>query len=100
MGLLCLNTLFTDLAGEQVLVVKLIFHPGHQQLDVLGSRHFERSFNILPIRPQVLEFLARTHHRTGVLSTEFGQCAIQDRNFVIELDSIHSQPLIEILTRR
>jgi hypothetical protein len=88
----------TKLAREESLVVELALYPGHEQLDVLWSRHFKWSLNVLSIRPQVLELLARTHDRTRVFSAELCKGAVKDRNLVVELNRVHGQPLIEVLT--
>ena len=43
----------TDLTREKGFVVDLTFHPGHQIINILTCRDFERFPDILPISPQV-----------------------------------------------
>ena len=41
----------SQLAGEDLLVVKLIFNPRHQEVNVLACTHFQRSLDVVPISP-------------------------------------------------
>jgi len=44
----------TNLGREKCLIIQLILHPGHQVVDVLGCRTFDRLFNIGAISPVIL----------------------------------------------
>ena len=45
----------TDLAGEQRLVVQLVLHPGHQEVNVLGGGAFDRLLHLVTVGPVVLK---------------------------------------------
>lgn len=70
------KTWCTYLAREKRLVIELVFHPVHQQFDILRSWYLERSLHILPISPKILEFLSSTHDRARLLGTKFSERAI------------------------
>ena len=40
--------------GENLLVVKLVFDPGHQEVNVLLGTHFEWGLHVMTIGPKVL----------------------------------------------
>ena len=44
----------TNLGGEKCLIIQLILHPGHQVVNVLGCRAFDRLLNIGAISPVIL----------------------------------------------
>ena len=52
----------------------------------------------MPISPQILKLLPRTHDRTGLLCAILGKSPVEDGYLVIEFDGIDSKPLIKILT--
>ena len=41
----------SQLAWEDLLIVKLIFNPGHQEVNVLSCAYFQRSFDVVSISP-------------------------------------------------
>ena len=51
----------------------------------------------MPISPQILKLLPRTHDRTGLLGAILGKSSIENGYLVVEFDSIDGKPLIEIL---
>ena len=42
---------YSQLAGEDLLVVKLIFNPRHQEVNVLACAYFQRSLYVMPVSP-------------------------------------------------
>jgi hypothetical protein len=86
------------LAWKEGLVVELGLDPSHQQFNIFGSRHFEGCFYILPVSPEVLELLPSTHDGTGLLSAILRQRSIEDRNLIVELNGVDSQPFIEVFS--
>lgn len=85
------------MAGEEGLVVELVLHPVHEQLDVLGGWHLEGGLHVLPVCPEVLEFLPCAHDGARLLGAEFGECSVEYGNLVVEFDGVNGEPFIEIL---
>ena len=77
-----------DLAGEEGFIVELVFDPGHEKFYVFRSWHFERGFDILSVSPEILKLLAGAHDGAGFFGAEFGEGAIENRDFVIEFDGV------------
>ena len=50
----------TDLAGEEVLIVQLVLHPGHQEVNVLGCRTLDWFLHLVTISPVILATIMRT----------------------------------------
>ena len=42
---------YSQLAREDLLIVKLIFNPGHQKINVLSCADFQRSLDVMAISP-------------------------------------------------
>lgn len=40
--------------GEDLFVIKLVFYPSHQEVNVFASRNLQRCLHVMPIGPQVL----------------------------------------------
>ena len=83
---------------KNLFVVKLVFYPGHQEINVLTSTDLERCLNIMTISPQVLILWSCTHGWTTLLSTEFHEYTIKYVYFIVKLNSIDCQPFIQIFT--
>jgi hypothetical protein len=81
-------------AWEDLLVVKLVLHPGHQEVYVLARTYFQRSLYVVAVCPQVLVLWASAHCRTTFASAKLHQDAVQHIYFVVELDCVHSQPFV------
>lgn len=87
-----------DLGGKKCLIIQLILHPGHQVVDVLGCRAFDRLLNISAISPMILISRSSRHHRAAGLSAELSDGAIQHVDLVEEIHRVDSNPLIKILS--
>ena len=48
-------------AREDLLVVELVLHPGHKEVNILGSTDFEWCLDVVPISPEILVFRTCTH---------------------------------------
>ena len=87
-------------AGEDLLVVQLVFHPGHEEVNVLAGAHLERRLHVVTVCPQVLVLGARAHSGTRLGRAELGQDSVEHVDFVVELDRVDCKPLVEVLTGR
>ena len=87
-------------AREYFLVIQLIFDPSHQKVDVFARADLERGFHVVPVGPEVLVLGPRGHRRTRLCSAEFCQYTIEDIDFIVKLDGVDGEPLVQILTRR
>ena len=50
----------TDLAGEEVLIVQLVLHPGHQEVNVLGCGALDWFLHLVTISPVILATIMKT----------------------------------------
>ncbi len=48
-----LGELHSQLTGEDLLIVELVLHPSHQEVDVLSCTHLQGSLHIVAISPEV-----------------------------------------------
>ena len=62
----------TKLAGENFFVIELGLNPCHQKIYVFRGTNFERSFNVLTIRPEILVLGPGTHSWAGLGSAKLG----------------------------
>ena len=46
----------SKLAREDFLIVELVFHPGHQEVDVLAGTDLKWCFHIVAISPEIFIF--------------------------------------------
>ena len=54
----------------------------------------------MPIGPQVLILGTSGHGGTGLSCAEFGQDAVEHVNLVVELDCVHGEPFVQVLSSR
>ena len=52
----------SDLAREESLVIQLILDPGHQEVNIFGSRAFDRFLHLVTIGPVVLRRTSQILH--------------------------------------
>lgn len=90
----------SNLGGEKCLIIQLILHPGHQVVDVLWRRAFDRFLDIGAICPVILISWSSRHHRAAGLSAELGDGAVQHVDLVEEVHRVDSDPLVQILSLR
>lgn len=82
---------------EDLLIIQLIFDPGHKEVDILASTNFKWSFDVVAISPQVLVFRSSTHRGTTLSCAKLHQYTVQDVDLIIKFDGINCEPLVEIL---
>lgn len=90
----------SKLAWENLLIVKLVLDPSHQKIDVLLSTDFQRSFDVVTIRPEVFVFGTSGHRWTAFSCTELSEDTVENVDFIIEFDGVNSKPLIKIFSCR
>lgn len=64
------------LGREKSLIVQLVLHPGHQIVNVFGSRALDGLLNVCAVSPVVFIPWSSRHHRTASLSAELSYGAI------------------------
>lgn len=84
------------LGREKSLIVQLVLHPGHQIVNVFGSRALDGLLNVCAVSPVVFIPWSSRHHRTASLSAELSYGAIQHIDLVEEIHSVDCDPLVEI----
>lgn len=66
----------TEGAREDLLVVQLIFNPGHQKINVLLRAHLKRRLHIMAVGPQILVLGPCTHRGAGLRRAELCEDAV------------------------
>ena len=79
---------------EDLLVVELVLHPGHQEVNVLARTHLQRRLHVVSVRPQVLVLRTCTHCRASLCRAELSQNTVEHIDFVIEFNGVDSKPFV------
>jgi hypothetical protein len=88
---------YTESTWEDLLIIQLVFDPGHKEVDILASTNFQWSLDVVAISPQVLVFRSSTHRGTTLSCAKLHQYTVQDVDLIIKFDGINCEPLVEIL---
>jgi len=84
---------------ESLGIRNLLAHPIEQQVNVNGSRHTGGLLVVHVVLPQI--FVSASGHGLALLlGTKLGACTINHVCRVIEVDSVDSNPLVEVLALR
>ena len=87
----------TWLRGEQLLVVKLILYPSHQEVNVSRRSHCHWLLDGDPVGPHVLVLWACTHNRTLLLCAELSNDTVKQIDLIEEIDRVHREPFMLVL---
>ena len=79
---------------EYFFVIKLVFNPSHEKIDIFTGAYFKRSFDIVSISPEVLILWSSAHCWASLWSTELHQYSVKHIDFVIKLDGVYSKPFV------
>ena len=88
---------YSEGAREDFLVVQLILHPCHQEVNVFSGADLEWCLDVVTISPQVLILWPCRHGWARFSGAELSQNSIEDINLVVKLDGVDGEPLIQIL---
>ena len=83
---------------EDLLIIELVLNPGHQEVNVLTGTDLQWGLDVVAVCPEVFVLGASTHGWTRLSCAELHENSVEDVNLIVELNSVHSQPFVQVFT--